>query len=81
MASNISLPLGTTARLRFAGLALRPELLQALTSLGYEEPTPIQREAIPSLLAGRDLLTVGERLGDPHGVVAAVRVRFAEAAA
>jgi ATP-dependent RNA helicase DeaD len=40
----------------FAGLALRPELLQALTSLGYEEPTPIQREAIPSLLDGRDLV-------------------------
>jgi ATP-dependent RNA helicase DeaD len=40
----------------FAGLALRPELLQALTSLGYEEPTPIQREAIPPLLAGSDLL-------------------------
>jgi ATP-dependent RNA helicase DeaD len=40
----------------FAGLALRPELLQALTSLGYEEPTPIQREAIPPLLAGNDLL-------------------------
>src|SRR3954470_21288278 len=40
----------------FAGLALRPELLQALTSLGYEEPTPIQREAIPSLVAGNDLV-------------------------
>jgi ATP-dependent RNA helicase DeaD len=40
----------------FAGLALRPELLAALTSLGYEEPTPIQREAIPPLLAGHDLL-------------------------
>jgi ATP-dependent RNA helicase DeaD len=40
----------------FAGLALRPELLQALTSLGYEEPTPIQREAIPPLLEGHDLV-------------------------
>jgi ATP-dependent RNA helicase DeaD len=40
----------------FAGLALRPELLQALTSLGYEEPTPIQREAIPPLLGGHDLV-------------------------
>src|SRR3712207_251144 len=40
----------------FAGLALQPELLQALTSLGYEEPTPIQREAIPPLLEGHDLL-------------------------
>ena len=40
----------------FADLALRPELLQELTALGYEEPTPIQREAIPPLLEGRDLL-------------------------
>jgi ATP-dependent RNA helicase DeaD len=40
----------------FAGLALRLELQQALANLGYEEPTPIQREAIPTLLAGHDLL-------------------------
>ncbi|MFD0817965.1 DEAD/DEAH box helicase [Micromonospora zhanjiangensis] len=40
----------------FADLTLRPELLHTLTSLGYEEPTPIQRESIPPLLAGRDLL-------------------------
>jgi len=40
----------------FAALELRPELLKALTTLGYEEPTPIQREAIPPLLAGHDLL-------------------------
>jgi ATP-dependent RNA helicase DeaD len=40
----------------FADLALRPELLHALVTLGYEEPTPIQREAIPPLLEGRDLL-------------------------
>jgi ATP-dependent RNA helicase DeaD len=40
----------------FSDLALRPELLRALTALGYEEPTPIQREAIPTLVEGRDLL-------------------------
>jgi ATP-dependent RNA helicase DeaD len=40
----------------FTDLALRPELLQALSGLGYEEPTPIQREAIPQVLAGRDLV-------------------------
>ncbi len=40
----------------FADLGLRPELLAALASLGYEEPTPIQREAVPPLVAGRDLL-------------------------
>ncbi|HUF31590.1 MAG TPA: DEAD/DEAH box helicase [Acidimicrobiales bacterium] len=40
----------------FADLPLRPELLRALTGLGYEEPTPIQGEAIPLLVEGRDLL-------------------------
>ena len=40
----------------FADLGLRPELLSVLTGLGYEEPTPIQRETIPLLMQGRDLL-------------------------
>ncbi|WP_425468347.1 DEAD/DEAH box helicase [Quadrisphaera granulorum] len=42
--------------LRFADLGLGPELLAALNDLGYEEPTPVQAEAVPYLLAGRDLL-------------------------
>jgi ATP-dependent RNA helicase DeaD len=40
----------------FASLGLRPELLKAIADLGYEEATPIQRETIPHLLAGHDLL-------------------------
>jgi ATP-dependent RNA helicase DeaD len=40
----------------FLGLGLRAELQQALDGLGYEEPTPIQAEAIPVLLDGRDLV-------------------------
>ncbi len=40
----------------FADLALAPELRHALSGLGYEEPTPIQRAAIPPLLADRDLV-------------------------
>jgi ATP-dependent RNA helicase DeaD len=40
----------------FADLDLRSELLEALTTLGYEEPTPIQRETIPLLITGRDLV-------------------------
>ena len=40
----------------FADLALAPELLHALSGLGYEEPTPIQLAAIPPLLEGRDLV-------------------------
>ncbi len=40
----------------FASLGLRDEVLKVLDSLGYEEPTPIQREAIPSLNDGKDIL-------------------------
>ncbi len=40
----------------FTDLGLRPELLAALIALGYEEPTPIQRDAIPAVLAGHDVL-------------------------
>ena len=40
----------------FTELALSPRLLQTLTELGYETPTPIQASAIPVILAGRDLM-------------------------
>jgi ATP-dependent RNA helicase DeaD len=40
----------------FAALGLDSRLVEALGALGYEEPTPVQREAIPPLLAGRDVL-------------------------
>src|SRR5712671_7271948 len=40
----------------FLKLGLSPALAAAVTALGYEEPTDIQREAIPPLLAGRDVL-------------------------
>jgi ATP-dependent RNA helicase DeaD len=40
----------------FAALGLEAGLLAALETLGYEEPTPIQREAIPPLLSGKDVL-------------------------
>ncbi|MCP9439257.1 MAG: DEAD/DEAH box helicase [Nitrospira sp.] len=40
----------------FAALGLEARLLATLDQLGYEEPTPIQRAAIPPLLAGKDVL-------------------------
>ncbi|WP_343073631.1 DEAD/DEAH box helicase [Pyxidicoccus fallax] len=45
-----------TPRATFESLGLKPALLEALTTLGYEEPTPIQAAALPPLLAGKDLL-------------------------
>jgi superfamily II DNA/RNA helicase len=40
----------------FSTLGLDPSLLENLTRLGYAEATPVQREAIPAVLAGGDLL-------------------------
>jgi ATP-dependent RNA helicase DeaD len=40
----------------FPTLGLSDTLLTAITGLGYEEPTPVQRETIPILLEGSDLL-------------------------
>jgi ATP-dependent RNA helicase DeaD len=40
----------------FIDLGLSADLVKSLIALGYEEPTPIQSQAIPCLLAGRDLL-------------------------
>ena len=40
----------------FADLGLSEPLLEALSHLGYERPTPIQEEAIPALLQGQDVI-------------------------
>ncbi len=40
----------------FTSLGLAPELVRAVTELGYTEPTPIQLQAIPYVLSGADLL-------------------------
>jgi superfamily II DNA/RNA helicase len=40
----------------FLNLGLDPALVASVAALGYEEPTDIQREAIPPLIAGRDVL-------------------------
>src|SRR3954471_9387678 len=45
-----------TAAGDFAALGLAANLTAAVAALGYEEPTAIQREAIPVLLEGRDLI-------------------------
>lgn len=40
----------------FAAFGFVPELLQALEAIGYSEPSPIQKAAIPELMLGRDLV-------------------------
>ena len=40
----------------FAELGLSEPQLEALAHLGYDQPTPIQEQAIPAMLAGRDVI-------------------------
>lgn len=40
----------------FDQFGLRPELIQAVTALGYQEPTPIQEGILPLMLSGRDVM-------------------------
>jgi ATP-dependent RNA helicase DeaD len=40
----------------FKDLGLSPDVQQALDELGFEEPTPIQEQAIPELLGGHDVI-------------------------
>jgi superfamily II DNA/RNA helicase len=44
----------------FANLGLSDELLRAVAESGYDEPTPIQRAAIPSVLMGKDLVGIAQ---------------------
>ena len=44
----------------FDDLGLDPVLVRAVLSLGYEVPTPIQKEAIPAVLAGRDVIATAQ---------------------
>jgi len=44
----------------FTDLGLNPTLLATLKTEGYTQPTPIQAQAVPSLLTGRDLLGIAQ---------------------
>jgi superfamily II DNA/RNA helicase len=44
----------------FADLGLSDDLLRAVTTAGYTDPTPIQKQAIPSVLMGRDLIGIAQ---------------------
>jgi ATP-dependent RNA helicase DeaD len=46
----------TAPKVNFKDLGLSPDIQQALDELGYEDPTPIQEQAIPELLGGHDVI-------------------------
>src|SRR5919109_3951586 len=72
----------------FKAMGLHPSLVQAIREMRYVEPTPIQAQAIPAILAGRDLIATAQTgtgktaafmlpilhqlLGLPHGTTQAL---------
>ena len=44
----------------FSTLKLKPELLENLSSMGYNEMTPIQAQSLPPILAGQDVIGQGK---------------------
>ena len=64
----------------FASLGLAAPLLQALETLGYKTPTPIQEKAIPAVLAGRDLMAAAQTgTGKTAGFALPILQRLSEA--
>jgi ATP-dependent RNA helicase DeaD len=55
-AEVVAMPVEEEADNGFASFGLRPDLLEGLARIGFRDPTPIQKAAIPDLLLGRDLL-------------------------
>lgn len=64
----------------FASLGLSEPLLRALDALGYSKPTPVQAQAIPAVLAGRDLLAAAQTgTGKTAGFALPLLQRLSEA--
>src|SRR5579864_6451672 len=54
--TQTDLPVPVVPNVCFADFGLAPEILRALTDQGYVHPTPIQAQAIPVVLGGRDIM-------------------------
>jgi ATP-dependent RNA helicase RhlE len=62
----------------FASLGLTDALVRAVADVGYTEPTPIQKQAIPAVLEGRDLLAGAQTgTGKTAGFVLPILQRLA----
>src|SRR4051812_15870382 len=53
-------PLRPESFMPFKTLGLHTSLVQAIRDMRYEQPTPVQAEAIPAVLAGRDLIATAQ---------------------
>lgn len=66
--------------MQFSQLGLHSALVKAVTELGYQNPTPIQTQAIPSILAGKNVLAAAQTgTGKTASFVLPLLHRFADA--
>ncbi len=66
----------------FSQLGLAGEILRAVTERGYTQPTPVQEQAIPAVLAGGDLMAGAQTgTGKTAGFVLPILQRLSQAAA
>ena len=65
--------------MKFTELGLAPEILRAIADQGYENPTPIQEQAIPVVLSGKDLMACAQTgTGKTAGFTLPILNRLAE---
>src|SRR6476469_9971565 len=53
-------PFNWESAMPFKALGLHPSLVRAIREMHYAEPTPVQAQAIPAILAGRDLIATAQ---------------------
>ena len=46
--------------MRFDAMPMHPDVLDAVDAMGFEEATPIQEQAIPTILKGKDFLGIAQ---------------------
>ena len=51
---------GKTEKMKFESLGLAAPINAAIAAAGYTDPTPVQAQAIPEALAGRDLMVASQ---------------------
>ena len=53
----------------FTGAGLRPILVENVTKSGYKKPTPVQKNGIPIVMAGRDMMACAQVRIIPHQII------------
>ena len=58
MNEDLPLPLHSSSMNSFEELSIKKTLLNAISDLDFEKPTPIQKEAYPKILSGKNVVVI-----------------------